>query len=337
MDTRQPPLVSVCIPVFNGENYILECINSVLRQDYTNFELLILDNCSTDATPQIIAKIDDSRVSYVSNETNVGSIRNFTKCIEHAKGKYFLLLPHDDLLLPGSLAVFVRRLDDSTVGFVYSSVVVVDENGNTLYSKVNHKENQLFTCKEIIVDIVDFFNPIQLAMARTSMLKRLKGFDVEYGLFCDIHLWLRVVFDGWKVFYNSEPLSCHRVHSQQGQNAFLERNLDTLSKHWGEDLCRNFWIKNSYSYLFSKILKFIMSNVVAKGYDIGRLEIKLLKLFARSHLRSLMSAATGFNSPMLFQECAVFKLLLKQYGLRKILLCYPLVMLDFIKEKFKAN
>ena len=70
MVTQQLPLVSVCIPVFNGEKYILECINSVLEQSYTNFELLILDNCSTDSTFTIIEKIGDSRISYVKNENN---------------------------------------------------------------------------------------------------------------------------------------------------------------------------------------------------------------------------------------------------------------------------
>ena len=56
------PLVSVCIPVFNGENFLKNCINSILEQDYDNFEILIVDNCSTDSTQSIIVSYEDNRI-----------------------------------------------------------------------------------------------------------------------------------------------------------------------------------------------------------------------------------------------------------------------------------
>ena len=97
MSKQQLSLISVCIPVFNGEEYILDCINSVLEQNFTNYELLIVDNCSTDGTSNIVNNINDERIRYIKNEENIGSIRNFNKCIKEAQGEYFLLLPHDDL------------------------------------------------------------------------------------------------------------------------------------------------------------------------------------------------------------------------------------------------
>jgi glycosyltransferase involved in cell wall biosynthesis len=108
---QEIPLVSVCIPVYNGEKYIEQCINSVLSQNLKDFELLILDNCSLDSTAVIIKNIKDERIRYIKNPNNIGSINNFNKCIELAVGKYFLLLPHDDMLLHRSLEKFVDKLN----------------------------------------------------------------------------------------------------------------------------------------------------------------------------------------------------------------------------------
>ena len=143
-------------------------------------------------------------------------------------------------MLPGALKIFLNRLKDPDVGFVYSSFLVIDEDGSEICRTVNHLDNQLFTCQETISNIVNFFVPIQLAMTRTILLKDLGGFDFRYGSFCDIHLWLRIIFKGWKAFYNTETLSCHRSHAQQGQRAFLESDITAASEHWGEKLDRKF-------------------------------------------------------------------------------------------------
>ena len=191
---QEIPLVSVCIPVYNGEKYIEQCINSVLSQNLKDFELLILDNCSLDSTATIITNIKDERIRYIKNDTNIGSINNFNKCIELASGEYFLLLPHDDLLLPGSLRKFVDILADSSIGFTYSAIQVIDENSEILSTKINHTEDQLFKFEAAIKDIVDHFVPIQLAMARTDIIKNMIKFDVKYGLLCDIQFWLKNYF-----------------------------------------------------------------------------------------------------------------------------------------------
>jgi len=331
------PFVSICIPVFNGENYISEAINSVLAQSYTNFELIIIDNCSTDLTEKIICGFNDKRITYKRNESNIGSIKNFNKCVGSASGEYFLLLPHDDLLLPGALKVFVNRLSDQKVGFVYSSILVIDEDGREVGRTVNHAEDKLFTSQNAVADIVNYFVPIQLAMTRTTLLKDLGGFDVQFGLFTDIHLWLRIIFKGWKTFYNHETLSCHRSHPQQGQKSFLESDIATASEHWGEELDRKFWIKNSYSIHFLKLLRFLLSEISANRYGIEEFENDLLKLFARSHLKSLLLALIRMKAFLLWQEFLIFRVFIKYFGFLKILLIYPSTLISMLKKKFSVN
>ena len=327
------PLVSVCIPVFNGENFITEAINSVITQSYTNFELIIVDNCSTDLTQKIVHEFHDRRIRYIKNGTNIGSIKNFNKCIEVASGEYFLLLPHDDLLLPEALKIFTDRLKDPDVGLAYSSIHVIDKEGCEIRRTVNHLDNQLFSCEETISDIVNFFVPIQLAMTRTILLKDLGGFNSHYGPFCDIHLWLRIIFKGWKSFYNSEALSSHREHSQQGQRAFLESDITIAGEHWGKRLDRKFWIENSYNVFFLRLTKFIKEGLVNKSLNSTSINNLMLKKFIHSHLRFLTLAIFNLNKFVLWQEILLFGSVKKTYGLLKLIYYYPLILLHAIEKK----
>ena len=94
--------VSIGLPVYNGENYLAEAIESVLAQTYTDFELIISDNCSSDGTEEICRRFaaQDGRIRYVRAETNRGSIWNFNRALELARGEFFQWMAHDDLVAP---------------------------------------------------------------------------------------------------------------------------------------------------------------------------------------------------------------------------------------------
>ena len=92
------PRVSICIPTYRGAAYLAATLDSVLAQSYSNFELWILDDNSPDDTQTIVARYTDPRIKYVRNTQNLGPEGNWNKCMDLAQGKYFKLLPHDDLL-----------------------------------------------------------------------------------------------------------------------------------------------------------------------------------------------------------------------------------------------
>jgi len=92
------PLVSVCIPVYNGETYIFKTLSSAVNQTYKNLEIIIFDNCSTDKTGEIINTFKDSRITYHLNDKNYGLAINFLKCLHAAKGDFIKILSADDLL-----------------------------------------------------------------------------------------------------------------------------------------------------------------------------------------------------------------------------------------------
>src|SRR5262245_34908562 len=116
------PRVSIGLPVYNGQQFLEETLNSILAQTYTDFELIISDNASTDRTSEIarayVAK--DARVRYHRNENNLGVAGNYNGVFSLASGEYFKWAPADDTCLPNYLARCVEILDlDSTVVLAY--------------------------------------------------------------------------------------------------------------------------------------------------------------------------------------------------------------------------
>ena len=135
MSTVNNPSVSIGLPVYNGGRYLREALDSILAQTFTDFELIISDNASTDNT-EIICKEyanRDKRISYYRNSENIGAAGNYNRTFELSSGKYFKWAAHDDLIAPEFLERCVAVLDSKpSVVLCYAREVCIDENGKTL-------------------------------------------------------------------------------------------------------------------------------------------------------------------------------------------------------------
>jgi glycosyltransferase involved in cell wall biosynthesis len=121
--------------VYNGENYIREAVDSILCQTYSNFELIISDNASTDKTQQICEeyKAKDDRVKYYRNEKNLGAVPNLNRVFKLSSGEYFKWADHDDNLAADFLAKCVAVLDkNQTVGVCFPRAKLIDAHGNLI-------------------------------------------------------------------------------------------------------------------------------------------------------------------------------------------------------------
>jgi glycosyltransferase involved in cell wall biosynthesis len=134
------PRVSIGLPVYNGENYLEAAIESILRQDFSDFELIVSDNGSDDATQAICMRFSelDSRVRYYRSDTNRGAAWNYNRTFELARGEYFKWQAHDDLCLPGFLRSCLEVFDSAplSVVLVYPKTGIIDSNGNALAQHV---------------------------------------------------------------------------------------------------------------------------------------------------------------------------------------------------------
>ena len=128
------PRVSIGLPVFNGEKYLEETLDSILAQTYSNFELIISDNASTDRTQEICCAyaVRDHRVRYLRNRMNQGAAENFNRTFKLSTGEFFKWAAHDDLIAPDFLLKCVETLDrNPSVILCFSKMEIIDELGNT--------------------------------------------------------------------------------------------------------------------------------------------------------------------------------------------------------------
>jgi glycosyltransferase involved in cell wall biosynthesis len=135
MSASAPPRVTIGVPVYNGERFIDETLQSLLSQTFREIEIVVCDNCSTDQTPAIVARYarDDSRVTYVRNETNVGSTGNVRRVGSFARAEYFKLANADDVCAPDFIESCVAVLDqDPAVVLCYSKTRLIDADGCTI-------------------------------------------------------------------------------------------------------------------------------------------------------------------------------------------------------------
>lgn len=134
MSNHQPRL-SIGLPVYNGEKFIKEAIDSVLAQTFEDFELIISDNASTDKTEEICRAYaaKNQRIRYYRNQKNIGCARNFNRIFELSSGEYFKWVAHDDLHAPNFLTKCIQVLDqDPSVILCHSKVYFIDEHGKFL-------------------------------------------------------------------------------------------------------------------------------------------------------------------------------------------------------------
>ncbi len=116
------PRVNVIMAVFNGEQYLQEAIESILRQTFDNFEFVIIDDGSTDKTVEILNRFSDERIKRLTNESNIGLTRSLNRGIRFSRGEYIVRQDADDVSLPERLAKQVAYLDaHSMVGLVGTS------------------------------------------------------------------------------------------------------------------------------------------------------------------------------------------------------------------------
>ncbi len=209
--TAFPPRVSVLMTTYNGAKFIGESIDSILCQTFSDFEFIIVDDASTDNTPDLIAAYDNSRIRYDRLERNVGVVGARNHAIELARGTYIAPLDHDDLARPTRLARQAAWLDENPDVVMVSSEFRVLENGR-LYSAY---QPFLGTPREAVPFFLHLRNgiPYSSIMFRASSVERLGTvFREDYKYVDDFDLYHRLLPLG-SIDWIPEPLTIYRVHS----------------------------------------------------------------------------------------------------------------------------
>lgn len=122
-------LVSIIMPSYNTEKYIADSIKSVQDQTYSNWELIIVDDCSTDGTDKVVESIQDQRIRYIKNETNSGAAFSRNRALREAKGRWIAFLDSDDLWKPEKLKKQIHFMEENGYAFSYTCYEEMDTFG----------------------------------------------------------------------------------------------------------------------------------------------------------------------------------------------------------------
>lgn len=198
--------VSIVLPVYNGEETIDAAIKSILEQTYECFELIAVNDCSTDDSKKIIENYaaQDSRVRLIDNPRNMKLPRSLNIGFDNACGDYYTWTSDDNILLPGMLDRLVKELDQNTeTGMVYSNYTNIDENGE----KINYVE--LGQADELAVS-----NPIGACfLYRKEIAERVGSYDENLFLAEDYDYWIRI-YKETKISHIDDNLYLYRRHSK---------------------------------------------------------------------------------------------------------------------------
>jgi glycosyltransferase involved in cell wall biosynthesis len=219
------------IPVQNGAAFLSGAIASALNQEEQDAEIVVVDNVSTDNTPDIVQSFKDPRLRYLRGR-ELGMADNWNRCIELAAGEFITLLHHDDRWLPGFLRRALRLTDRyPEADVVYSACRIVDAAGRFLRLHRPFPEPHVWSGEcELEVLIRGNYIYCPTVVYRSSTLRKVGGFTSGLELTPDWEALMRLALAGSVFIYDPEPLSeyCERGDSL---HAALEGNLRTGEQH----------------------------------------------------------------------------------------------------------
>jgi Glycosyl transferase family 2 len=229
------PRVSVVIGAYNGERFLRPAIESILNQTFRDFELIVIDDCSTDRTPRILGEFKDNRIRVLRNERNIGIAETLNDGIAVARGEYVALQDHDDVSLPARLEYQVAFLDkNAQVGMVGSGCSAIDEVGAFIahvpveYDDVKIRWTLLWR------------NPFShtTVMVRRRAIEEVGGYssDPQYRFAEDYDLMSRVAFRH-AVANIPQLLGCWRVHKTSASQLNVSQQAAAVKSISQRNIC----------------------------------------------------------------------------------------------------
>lgn len=220
-ENLKAPLVSVVMPVYNGEKYLKEAIDSILNQTFTDFELLLINDASTDNSEKIINSYNDSRIIYIKNEQNLGLIKTLNKGLDLAKGEFIARMDQDDISRPDRFAKQIALFESNPeIGVCGTWFTLFRENHED--NTIQHPE---YNDSIKIGLLTSCFIGHPTVMMRKKALENYR-YDVNYQAAEDFELWTRLI--RVTKFYNiQESLLKYRFHNSN--ISVLENSVQVIN------------------------------------------------------------------------------------------------------------
>lgn len=245
------PKISVILPVYNGEKFISDAINSILKQTHENFELIVVNDCSTDSTSAIISKFAalDSRIKIITNPINKKLPASLNIGHQSATGDYITWTSDDNLYKPNAFETYLYHIQNSTSHIVYTDFDLINDNGLVLKRRNLSQPEYLINGNFVGASF----------LYKREVYERLNGYNEDLFLVEDYDFWLRALTK-FKLTHVPESFYFYRSHGE------------SLSSQIGKNEEKyNLWIKN-LSYMFQVFL----TNYTTKAIPFSKVFTKQL-------------------------------------------------------------
>lgn len=275
--------ISVLMPVYNGERYLKEAIDSILNQTFPAFEFIIINDGSTDRTREIVTTYRDPRIRFVENERNMGLIRTLNRGLDLVNGEYTARMDCDDVSLPERLAFQASFLDTHPfIGVCGTRARIIDENG-LITGELRPLSGE--TIKKLFWRPSPILHPT--SMARTTLLKESR-YSIDYPHAEDYELWLRLYAK--TQFHNlNQYLLLYRMHKDSIRS--IKRELQ---------------LENSYRAFTA----FLSNDKISYKDFLALVPVEWkINPARRAYFWYLASSKTGFDLKMFLQDNLVYTLL----------------------------
>lgn len=221
--TYENEMVSIIIPVYNSEKYISKTLDSALNQTYKQIEIILVDDCSSDSSEQLVRNYEKKHknIVYHRQQENAGAAVARNKALELAKGRYIAFLDSDDLWYPEKLEKQLEFMQQKRAAICYTAIEMIDENDNLLKDKRNVKEmvNYNFLLKNTMI-----------ATSTVVVDRNLTG-DFKMPLIRsgqDYATWLLLMRNGTNAFGINDVF----VKYRKGRNSLSSNKLGNIKKVW---------------------------------------------------------------------------------------------------------
>ena len=275
---KENELVSIIIPTYNRARKLLRAVKSVTDQSYTYFELIIVDDCSSDNTSQIISKLDDTRIKYIRLSQNRGANYARNVGIKASRGKFIAFLDSDDEWLPEKIEMQISAFSElnNKFGVIYTSFFYISEvkDKHMLKNIANYMKNKRKMKKsgQLFADLLSFnyVGTTSTIMVRRSALEKIGSFDITLPSCQDWDLWLRLAKNFHfkkieiplvKYYLSKDSITMNYVSKIEGYEIIVRKYKKYFKK---KQLANHYYILSLYNNeinKFEKSLKYILKSM----------------------------------------------------------------------------
>ena len=313
------PDISVIMSVYNGETYLAEAIESVRQQTFQNWELIVINDCSTDSTGEMLAgfSLKDGRIKVHTHEVNLKLPSSLNKAISLCDGKYIARMDADDICLPDRLEKQYKFMEENPDVDLSSCRFLTVKNGVYESGGAGGRCDSEALRAKLLVS-----NPILHpgVIARAEVMKK---FCYDTTLTCteDLELWTRMAIENQNIQILPECLLIYRLHDKQITSTTLERQHTEVLKiqqkyyaallHEMDEEMKEFYISGIYFREHADIHKFLeyakwLKGVTVKSFEKDAVNYALLEILAE-YKRCGISKANIFKAMLTFNPCFLVK------------------------------